>query len=79
MQEHLLYEDLNTEWGYNKVALIDKGDDAFDLIYVANQGIGKNIIKRYAYPAYYLQGLRKISNLRHQVEKPSLIKRLLNF
>jgi hypothetical protein len=31
-----LYEDLNTEWGYNKVALIDKGDDAFDLIYVAN-------------------------------------------
>lgn len=75
-----MYEDRNTDWGYNKVAVVDRGDDAFELVYVVSEGKPtRNVIKRFVFPAYYLQGLKKISNLKHKVEKPGLIRRLLNF
>lgn len=38
LQQFVLYEDQNTEWGYNKVCLRDRHDDAFELLYVANEG-----------------------------------------
>ena len=68
--EYVMYEDKNAEWGYNKLAFVDRGNEAFEIVYVANEGkLAKNVIKRFVYPAYYLQGLKKISNLRHKVEK----------
>ena len=67
-QEYMMYEDLNADWGYNKVAIVDRGDDAFEIVYVVSEGKpDRNVIKRFVYPAYYLQGLMKISNLMHRV------------
>jgi hypothetical protein len=50
-----MYEDNNPDFGYNKCCLVDKGEDAFDLLYLVNEGKPKNnIIKRFSFPAYYL-------------------------
>ena len=83
-----LYTDDNTEWGYNKLHLIDRGGDKMELLYVAyDKELRMTLIKRYRYPAYWVQGLRKICNLRYfhkpvntirQSQKTSLISRLFN-
>lgn len=37
-QEYVLYEDQNAEWGYNKIQIRNLGNDAFELLYIANEG-----------------------------------------
>lgn len=55
LEQFVLYNDLNTEWGYCKVSIIDKGLDRFDIVYAAfDENLSVNIIKRYSYPAYFL-------------------------
>lgn len=52
--QYVLYEDENSSWGYNKVAILDYGEDKFELIYVVSEGSSNTVIKRYNYPAYFL-------------------------
>ena len=55
LDQYLLYDDENTEWGYNKVALVDRGNERFDLLFVCedHKDAGSVLIKHYAYPAYF--------------------------
>jgi hypothetical protein len=62
-----MYTDDNSKLGYNKVSIVDKGSGRFDLLFVVQEGKDKNIIKRYAYPGIFQDGLRKIINLRHKL------------
>ena len=53
--EYLMYEDRNADWGYCKLQVIARQQDAFELVYVVNEGkLNRNVVKRYAYPFFYL-------------------------
>lgn len=67
LKQYTLYTDLNAEFGYSKMATRDLGSDAFEILYVASEGKNKTVVKRFQFPSYYKQGLRKISNLKHRV------------
>jgi len=51
--EYILYKELNTKLGYNKISLIDKGLGKFELLFVVAEDKEKNIIKRYSYPSLF--------------------------
>lgn len=55
-RQYQMYEDENTEWGYNKVAVVDKGNERFEIVYVCDddERADRTQVKRYSYPAYYL-------------------------
>lgn len=36
-----LYEDANNKWGYNKIAIIDRGEGRFNLLFIVNEGQNK--------------------------------------
>ena len=61
-----MYEDANNKWGYNKVSIVDRGEGRFNILYVANEGQHRQIVKRYDFPNIWAEGLKKIVNLRHQ-------------
>ena len=66
LKEYVMFKDENTEWGYNKLSVVDRGNDRFELVFATNGPDDKNsvmFVKRYSFPAYYLQGLRKVANL----------------
>ena len=68
---YTMYEDANNKWGYNKVSLVDRQDTRFNLLYVVNEGLNKQVIKRYDFPNIWCEGLRKVVNLRHREENKS--------
>ncbi len=51
--EYVMYSELNTKLGYNKVSVIDRGSGKFELLFVAAEDKNRNIIKRYAYPSIF--------------------------
>ena len=73
---YVLFEDYNNKWGYNKTSVIDRGEGRFNILYVSNEGKTDQIIKRIDFPAIFGEGLRKIVNLRHEEEKPSLFAKI---
>jgi len=51
--EYVMYSELNTKLGYNKVSVIDRGSGKFELLFVVAEDKNRNIIKRYAYPSIF--------------------------
>jgi len=77
-ESYILYDDDNNRFGYNKVAMTDRGNKRFQILFVANEGETDQIIKRYDWPNVFEEGLRKIVNLRCKREDNSFLGRIFN-
>ena len=75
-QQYTLYDDLNNKWGYNKVSLVDRGEGRFNLLFIVNEGINRQIVKRYDFPNIFGEGLRKVVNLRHKEAENGFFSRI---
>ena len=80
-----MYSDRNMDWGYNKVSLVQREDDSFDLFYLCEDPYEStgSLIKHFRYPACFTEGLRKIHNLKSSKGsaqlKSNFIKRIFKF
>jgi hypothetical protein len=63
----MLYSEPNNIWGYNKVAVVDRGHGRFSLMFVVAETKEDQIVKRYDFPAVFDEGLRRVVNLHHKI------------